>query len=217
MECRLHSIFLELFLLEYNYYMKEIPLYQCEYCRKESRVKEVIRKHEIECKESYLRKQLAKENKKKWDREFLDTFDPNRIDECINNYIEKVHGLTFNNIRWSVTYSPNVSNSHGHPINGVDNFSRDDNKPIGYPGFHGRIRGDYSQDKTLSDFYMKIPGLHTGTGGGNGKDWQYAFYFFLQDFPNLEKEFDEKYVVEQAKANLSGDYNYIIREVYTNE
>lgn len=202
--------------------MKIINIYKCDICGKESRNKDVISSHEVECIAKNQRKKEYQKNVDKWNREFLDTFDPTKVDECINSYLKKALNLEFKNITWYVKYSPLVSNSHGKPIHGVENFNRDETKPFGYPGFTGHIKGNYSQDETLSSFSswddkIQIPGIHTGSGSGNGKNWQYGFYFFLDDFPNLKKEFEEKHVVALAKANLCGDYNYTISEVYTNE
>lgn len=202
--------------------MKVIQLYQCEVCGKESRNESKIKNHEVQCKIQERKRVEREKNKAKWEKEFLETFHPSKLKECVNSYLDKFGVPPFEELHYELRYYDHVSNSHSAPINGETNWGRKkEGIPTGYPGFKGRVWGyDNSVGCSISEycgaFYnkVKIPGLHTGSGGGSG-EYRYEFQFFLDDFPSFKKEFEERQLKKVAKANLSGDYSQKIDESYS--
>lgn len=202
--------------------MKVIEVYQCEVCGKESRNKSKIKNHEVQCKIQRKKELEAKKNKEKWEKEFLETFHPSKLKEYINEYLEKFGVAPFEELSYSLHYSNNVSNSHECPRRGVTNWGgRDQNKPTSYPGFKGLITGKYNSDNhTISEYCssfprkVKIPGIHSGSGGGGEGGFSYELKIFLDDFPNFKKEFEDRHRNAEVKANLLGNYDYRIEEEY---
>jgi len=111
----------------------------------------------------------------------------------------------------NTTYSKSISNSHAAPRDGETNWGGDKkNVPRGYPGFGGRIEISFKPGEiTISDANkrekrfpsvsvsdmlggkfgeaQRVPGVHTGSGGGNGNNWRYGLSLFITDFPAIEK------------------------------
>jgi hypothetical protein len=104
---------------------------------------------------------------------------------------------------FSIRYSNRVSNTHSCPRGGVQNFSCDDDKPRGYPGFTGRIEYTVIEPKHTDPFWhvsdaVSYFGVKTGTGGGRGdcpetggKRYYYDVKIFLDDFPGLASHVEE--------------------------
>ena len=200
--------------------MKEITIYQCEICGKESRNKEKIEKHEIECRAAFALAKKRKRELNKHKEKFINSFSFDNLAENINIFLKETCGDSFENIHFDISYSDRISNTHSAPITGETNFSCNPDRPRGYPGFSGKITGNYSKNKkTLSAYTdshnkFSIPGLHTGSGGGGGKSWHYGFIIFLQDFPHIEKDFEERHLLKRAKYLLTSNYDYEIKENY---
>lgn len=75
---------------------------------------------------------------------------------------------------WDIWYDPKVSNSHNCPIDAETNWNRTDDKPLGYPGFYGRVWIRYAKPVSSSGFNafqstLTYPG--TGGGGAYGGPW----------------------------------------------
>lgn len=98
----------------------------------------------------------------------------------------------------SMRYSNSVSNTHACPRNGVTNWGgRKEGAPRGYKGFSGRIEYTVTEPETFDRPFWDISntvkrfGVHTGTGGGRGKNadgdnrYYYDVKIFLDDFPGL--------------------------------
>lgn len=86
-----------------------------------------------------------------------------------------------------VTYSDHVSNTHSCPRNGVRNWGREPDKPIGYKGWGGRIEFQTSHEIRgfMSGLWEHL-GIHTGSGGGSGgRNWGYSVGIFLDDWDGL--------------------------------
>lgn len=96
--------------------------------------------------------------------------------------------------RLKLNWQDNVSNSHDCPRGGVENFCREPDKPTGYPGWRGRIEFTIPQfgNSYFGSDVFNLTGIHTGTGGGNGKNYGYDVRFFASDWPQLEKMAMEK-------------------------
>lgn len=92
-----------------------------------------------------------------------------------------------------LSYSKQVSNSHSCPRNGVTNWSGREqfkdgtDKPRSYPGWEGRIEFQVSHDQTFESRAFTALGIHTGTGGGNGKHYGYDVQLFESDWPGLSR------------------------------
>jgi len=140
------------------------------------------------------------------------------INHNIKDYNARLIGFV-----WDINYSDLVSNSHHAPIGQSTNWWRDAEKPLGYPGFSGRVWIRISN---------KIPGFassifngsltHTGTGGlgsydsiwdkviakshkyndyypGEYYSWEYRF--FIDDFPKFKSgEFRE--ILDNYEAKI---------------
>jgi hypothetical protein len=92
--------------------------------------------------------------------------------------------ITYLDLHWSNC----VSNSHSAPHNGVTNWSkRDEDKPVGYPGWKGRIEYKISHDlPSFGSDLMEGTRIHTGTGGStNGTNYGFGVSFFADDWPGL--------------------------------
>lgn len=102
--------------------------------------------------------------------------EPTDLDELaiwVQKVIEQVIPVT--GFAWSVTYNPEVSNSHSRPILGVENFRRNPEFAQGYPGFYGRVwirYGEYPRSFGSAPFTETF--THTGTGGIGAYDGPWA-------------------------------------------
>lgn len=97
---------------------------------------------------------------------------------------------SFTQMRWNES----TSNSHCAPRNGVENWGGKPDKPVGYPGWHGRIELKVRAPKGSSGFgsdYFEKTGINTGTGGGGGVDkdgvthYSYEVTIFADDFTTM--------------------------------
>lgn len=91
--------------------------------------------------------------------------------------------ITYLDLSWTAS----ASNSHSCPRGGVTNWgNRDPKIPTGYPGFTGRIEYQMSHDIGFGSDVMRNLGIHTGSGGGSGKNrFGYGVTFFDADWPGL--------------------------------
>jgi uncharacterized C2H2 Zn-finger protein len=78
-------------------------------------------------------------------------------------------------------YKETCSNSHQAPIGKVQNWEREVDKPIGYPGWYGRIKIWLEDYKDFNFDLFKKTGINTGTGGGG----EYDVFLFKEDWPGL--------------------------------
>lgn len=104
----------------------------------------------------------------------------------------------FRNTYWlritylSLDWDPSVSNTHSCPHDGVTNwggrgyYEDGTPKPRGYPGWSGRIEWETSHDIGFGSDPMRDLCIHTGTGGGAGKNrFGYGVSLFESDWPGL--------------------------------
>lgn len=119
-------------------------------------------------------------------------------------------------IKLSFTGYPNVtsetvSNSHNAPKGYPQNWRREDDKPKGYPGVHGRWAGmveliDNSYFKsvpTFSDITSLFQFIKTGTGS-TGKDFHVSGMMFVYDFPRMKELYEQD--VDAQVLVLSDQY-----------
>jgi hypothetical protein len=96
-------------------------------------------------------------------------------------------------LAWDIRYTDHVSNTHSEPINGLSNFSQDDDKPKHYPGFTGRVWIRYKNEEgyTFGSDPMRITCTHTGTGGigGYGGPWEKVMHQRFARHRHAEADF----------------------------
>jgi hypothetical protein len=86
--------------------------------------------------------------------------------------------------KFDVAWSERVSNTHSSPHNGEENWFRDPKKPIGYPGWTGRVEWVSRRHKNCpvsnSDLFdsggVSRCRAYSGTGGGGTAGNQYKKY-----------------------------------------
>jgi hypothetical protein len=119
-------------------------------------------------------------------------------------------------------WNANISNTHAAPRNGgITNWSREADKPKGYPGWGGTLnikvrtpqktykREPYYEDGFGSG-YVDDTTIFTGSGGGGGcKDgvtsYRYDVKLFAADFPGMV----EALVHDQFEEVLRGERQYL--------
>lgn len=94
-------------------------------------------------------------------------------------------------------WSDSLSNSHSSPRGKPRNWDRrgiDKNGnalPTGYPGWGGRIEFKVPKNANFESRVFSSLGIHTGTGGGSGREhytiYGYDVKFFAEDWPELYK------------------------------
>jgi hypothetical protein len=116
-----------------------------------------------------------------------------------NHYLKKTELLGWG---MQVKFTERASNTHSAPHNGQQNWHWSDDKPKGYPGWHGRVWIFYNKQVDWCDENL-FPNLrlYTGTGGYGMYDcrfctyktWDsqevyplsYDFRFYQADWPSL--------------------------------
>ena len=111
----------------------------------------------------------------------------------------------FENLSLNARYSDRVSNSHRCPANGVTNFFRKDNLPLGYRGYSGHLTGCLIREEKNKNSYpvssvLTFIGIQTGTGGGGNESWGYHVEIFLDDWPGIAEELEGKMIVDKLKG-----------------
>jgi hypothetical protein len=124
-------------------------------------------------------------------------------------------------LQYSVEYKKEVSNSHSCPINGVENFMRDNSKPLYYKGLQGRIEFtviNHQHIRSCSSMFgnrgaHSVAGVNLGSGGGSSvkymKDGElymamnYSFdvKVFIDDFDFLNSAVDAHFISMEVEAD----------------
>lgn len=116
----------------------------------------------------------------------------------------------------NIGFIPSCSNSHGCPLNGVQNWGGDPNKPTGYPGYYGKVRfntnttnwgiskeGEYLRSYSGSSLLNLFMECYTGSGGSNGNGYGYSLTIWAEDWAELSKGYLEaKTQSESIKAKV---------------
>jgi hypothetical protein len=119
--------------------------------------------------------------------------------------IEAIKEMELSDFRFeNMFYREHCSNSHNAPRDGVTNWSGDQDKPTGYPGFYGRVRYKLRNEPRFNDKRLKLGsgnvinirvndalkyiGVRTG-GGGGGSEYSYEVTLFLSDFRAMKKAY----------------------------
>lgn len=111
----------------------------------------------------------------------------------------------------SAKYSDCVSNSHGCPVDGITNWGgRIEGAPRNYPGWQGNFKCFAKTYKIFHTSFLTdvmhnvVRGFHFG-GGCPGKINEYkadiGFYFFLDDFPKIKKNWEKHKALSSFSDN----------------
>jgi len=100
-----------------------------------------------------------------------------------------------------------TSNSHKSPRKGVSNFDRrsehNKDKPIGYPGWRGRITYSVTSSTTFGSAYFDHTPICTGSGGGGDTSLSYDLTLWASDFPVIwEKHCRDTWVMKQNQERM---------------
>lgn len=129
---------------------------------------------------------------------------------------------------FSVRWSPEVSNSHSCPHNGVQNWGGREEidghpAPRSYPGWRGRVEWLVAWPKEWDGWYLgsdlfkgQRSRVHTGTGGGGGMHYNekhgcnvqrfgYNFRMYAADWPGMARVEGMK----QMEEILRGDRQHL--------
>jgi hypothetical protein len=108
-----------------------------------------------------------------------------------------------------LTWSNRVDNSHSCPHNGETNWGGGKaGVPRGYPGWTGTISFQLSHDvPSFSSNLLKGTRIHTGTGGGGGKNlYTYGVTLFADDWPGVfgsmqseREEYERDHLLDMIK------------------
>lgn len=144
--------------------------------------------------------------------------DPESLDELFEAIIQVINAhdcrsyfrkgdFKVAGLAWNIMLHEKVSNSHERPLNGVTNFNRDIDKPLGYQGYSGRVWIRYKNNPpTFGSEPFADTLTYPGTGGGGdyGGVWSPASTKYFRLFGNKKsKEFNQPHV-------YSWDYRFFL-------
>lgn len=104
-----------------------------------------------------------------------------------------------------------VSNTHGCPVGGIENFIRNPDKPMGYQGWGGWMT--FSTSHPIPTFTSRIflnTGIHTGSGGGSYHEWSGGIYIFEDDFPGIKQAYSDLELLGEisGKRHIMDEFKY---------
>lgn len=100
--------------------------------------------------------------------------------------------------RWSDC----VSNSHHRPLaGGKTNWDRDEDLPLGYPGWRGTLEMSIAPGSSISGDYFHRTVLQTGSGSSGSLHLKYSIFMFAADFPGLSRAREDALLL----ANIAND------------
>jgi hypothetical protein len=89
-------------------------------------------------------------------------------------------------VKMTLKFSDHLSNSHSAPEGKEQNWRRDPNLPLGYPGWAGVISGRYDYRDTVSyTDVFKATKIRTESGSGNGRIFHYNVKLFAEEWPSM--------------------------------
>lgn len=179
--------------------MKVVQMYECEYCSTQLKSEKSILSHEKKCPKNLEVVRAEQEKKARLTKDGRDRADliasvtsvDDFITKLIKYYDDRDIELVFN--QYPCNWSDSVSNTHNAPKGRPRNFSSDETKPKGYPGWSGRWEGtikykNSNKEITLSDIsgaWSNDKGFYpirTGTGCAASK-FSISGMLFIEDFP----------------------------------
>lgn len=162
----------------------------------------------LEYKKNYLRNNLS---------------DIHDLSNMLVKLCKEYYDIDIKDLKIDLTFNEKVSNAHSCPLNGITNWKCDDNKPIGYPGWDGRISGYFSKKNYSSKFndsisdFLKQNFLVFNTGTGyNGRfnecKLDILLQLYLDDFPLIKekyKTYKENYLKAMNNNKVRAELNHI--------
>jgi len=197
-----------------------ITVFECPHCKSLHRSEAKMKKCRDACKakkkKAIERKKIEKEYNNLMHYPRLNaTSIPHLIQLC-KEIAKKVWDVELD-FTLDIRYSNQVSNTHSAPVGDVRNWHGEADKPCGYAGFHGRIRGTCQGKTDISgsnffngaqNFEKGIVGINTGSGGGGR--FSYDVSLFLDDFPLIKKN---REIYEQKETEIQECIYNIEKEV----
>lgn len=104
------------------------------------------------------------------------------------NYDHAKKNFKITNVNTSLYYNDMCGNSHCAPIGGVENWGRDTNLPLGYPGWKGRAEFEFEGD--YSGFFSELftgTRINFGSGSGGASCYYSEITLFESDWPGLKE------------------------------
>ncbi len=175
--------------------MNQIQAYECPGCltlhRLESAAQDCLKVHQDEeeeqaRKEEEQRRRLAEKDFIRLNLTNLHDF-PTMLEQQAERFGFEVKITSFYG---EVKAAKPEQFTHSRPIDRIDAI-----KHLAW--FRGHIGGEKAEedyrDRSVRNFYdflqYEVRGLHTGTGCGGSKRWQYELTLHLSDFPHLHSQY----------------------------
>ena len=173
-------------------------VYECAFCKKTFKTERGMKNCEDRCKA--VRRDVAESAKiqKEKAEQFKGKLENLDSVEAIRQFIiensDSVHDVQF-----EVRFSSNASNTHSCPKDGVSNFSKKRDLPLGYPAMVGKVTIYQYIDKKVGSITHELGyryNIRTGSGGGGATTsgyyhTSYGVTIWLDDFPKLKERVDK--------------------------
>ena len=197
--------------------VEKISAYQCSYCASLHLGVSLAKRCSAKC----YRRDLAKRKQERVERDAERLGNTVRLQaRCYDEIWDllTINAKKYMDMKVVFTKVPDrfgmVSNTHGAPIGGVENWGQKSDKPCGYPGWNGRFEGEVKllkrRGKGEVDLHslfghwgipsynvgFTFTGFHTGTGCPSAK-FSISGYIFLQDFPKVQSWWEGKKIAER--------------------
>jgi hypothetical protein len=197
-----------------------VQAFKCSHCQKLFIEQEVAAKCYRKCHRSYLHglrvKKIAAQCEVLSDMPRLGADNFDHAWELVEKYAREKMKIGFKLKKADMEFTL-VSNTHGAPIGGKENWHINKDLPKGYLGWHGRIEGEMKilkrfpqkvshGDLDLQSVFGSYPfsynvgytfrGFHSGTGCPAAK-FDIEFYMYLDDFPRIHARY-----LTRCKAHL---------------
>ena len=104
------------------------------------------------------------------------------------NYDKATKNFKITRVNTRLYYNDLCSNSHFAPTGGVENWGRDQNLPLGYPGWKGRTEFEFTGD--YSGFFGELftgTRINFGSGSGSVGCYYTDITLFESDWPGLKE------------------------------
>lgn len=130
-------------------------------------------------------------------RKIMDAVNALKFSSGFDRCSKFVKDDKFVNLEWErCQFTTKASNTHVCPDDGITNWGSEKDKPAGYTGWVGYLKGSLVRPNRHNYSYpyseaLNIVGIKTGTGGGGNINFGYGFTIFLRDWPGLQHQVNE--------------------------
>lgn len=179
--------------------MKSVEAFECQYCKTLYRDISEMNSCESACLEAKQEEQSQEElNAIRAELQNYVRLNAESIQDveqmCIDISKKLFPKSPLKSMELNVRYKDHASNTHSCPLDGVENFRKEQGKPTGYPALTGRISFEYVKEPSsfASDIFSwgGIIGVNIGSGGG-GYAYSYDVTLWLDDFPKIKQKVEE--------------------------